>query len=777
MTLLRFNSEVILNECEGTMRFVLIFIFICSLAGSIWAESFVSIEGYPVSQKEFKDYTDFEQIIPVNEPKIKEILYPVYGFAAFVSLDDPEFSVIIKAENIDKTTKCVIGKFNNDSFIPMLTVLPEKAETLEEGIIKLTFKAPVIFPSSVFDIKIVSGENEYVSKNSLSFRKDVPFSFMVYTDPQIEDLQSKKELVSSMNFNSKEYPGYSNDITDYSIQFGVIKQAFSELSISTYDATIGLGDMVFSMNYIREYSEFVSLLENLQLPLFTVPGNHDGYAKFLSENDFDSGLEFDGLNYWAKYFGPRYFSFKVNGEVFLMLNSYGGNAIRRASGRPVGIGEAAATPISNWGGFVEEEQLQFAKDTLKENNVFGIFSHQNPLGNMSKDHKYHANKEFPKDSIIGVIDAQEWNYDSEDYDCNITDSIIAETSTYNTGTRIADMMASSSTDLYFVGHTHSDRTYHFAPGDELVPDTGIKADKDIYFVEVTTAAASGDFWGMRPVKYSQNGETVIDYLCEKGAECLPDKNPKGFQSRPIGNIWAEFKWNSNDGEQSSYFRGGDGIAQDVNVSITNMLPTDEELRFRFIMPANKKGFKTDSEIYTVENVMVSDDLETSFVTVRGTAEAGNTKDTFLNKNFNKKEEAFMLTIADSAPEEPSVTYDENINEDDPFNFTVENSDEFAHLIWKRSGLTVADTPSFNIKFDDYSETENITLVYIDEKGGWGKKDFTVTVTMNPDEPDEDFNSETDDDAISSDEDSEKSDDDVSNPTIHKSSGCGCSLIF
>lgn len=763
------------------MRLVLIFISIFLISVSILAESFVSIEGYPVTQKEFKNYTDFDQIIPVNEPKINEILYPVYGFAAFVSQNDPEFSVIIKAEDIDETAKCVIGKFNNNSFIPMLTVFPENIETLEDGTVKLIFTVPLIFPSSVFDIKIVSGENEYVSRNALAFRKDIPFSFMVYTDPQIEDLQSKKELVSSMNFNSKEYPEYSNDISDYSIQFGVIKQAFSELSISTYDATIGLGDMVFSMNYIREYTEFISLLENLELPLFTVPGNHDGYAKFLSEDDFDSGLEFDGLNYWTKFFGPRYFSFKVNDEVFLMLNSYGGNAVRRASGSPVGLGEAAATPISNWGGFVEEEQLQFAEDTLKENNVFGIFSHQNPLGNMSKDHKYHANKEFPDSSIIGVLDAQEWNYDSEDFDCNVTDSIINETSNYNTGTRIADMMASSSTDLYFVGHTHSDRTYHFAPGDELVPDTGINADKDIYFVEVTTAAASGDFWGMRPVKSSPDNETSIDYLCEKGAACMPDGDPEGFQSRPIGNIWATFSWNSNDGEQSSHFRGGDGTTQDVSVAITNMLPTDEDLRFRFIMPANKKGFTTGSETYSVEDVMISDDLQTSFITVRGTVEAASSEDAFLDKDFSKNEESFMLTVADSIPEEPSVVYDENINENEPFNFAVENDELFAHLIWKRDNITVADTPTFNTKFNNYNETENITLVYMDSKGGWGEKDFTVTVTMNQETPDEDTETETDTDDESQvvDEDTETTDDNDSSTTaFHKNdTGCSCSIIF
>ena len=98
----------------------------------------------------------------------------------------------------------------------------------------------------------------------------------------------------------------------------------------------------------REYEDITGMLGDAEIPFFGAPGNHDGYAKFESENDFTSPLQRDGLNYWRAFIGPTYYSFKLFGKTLMMLNTYDGTAERRASGDPIGIGDNAVAPVSLW---------------------------------------------------------------------------------------------------------------------------------------------------------------------------------------------------------------------------------------------------------------------------------------------------------------------------------------------------------------------------------------------------------------------------------------------
>ena len=193
-----------------------------------------------------------------------------------------------------------------------------------------------------------------------------------------------------------------------------------------------LGDLVFGIDYQREYEDILGLVLNLEVPFFPVPGNHDGYAKFVEQNNLTTDVDWDGLQYWTKFIGPLFYAFEFKGKTFLMLNTYDGTPVRRAAGDALGIGDNAAVPVSNWGGFLTFESLLWAESIISDNDVFGLFSHMMPLGQNATE-KYHKMKKFPKESVIGVSDSQEWNIETSEWDSNPTDIIFNETQTANTG--------------------------------------------------------------------------------------------------------------------------------------------------------------------------------------------------------------------------------------------------------------------------------------------------------------------------------------------------------
>lgn len=773
-----------------SFRFVAVCVFALLLSSPLPAgDSFASVEGYPHATPLFPNYIQFEQTLAVQNGRIGTVLYPAPGSPALVTKEENELSVFA-ACGTDTVDRIDIGKEGKEGFIVFLTLFPRGELPAGNGVTRFFFDVPYLLPHGVYDLAVTIGGATVRVSNGVGFIPERRIAFTVWTDPQIEDLQSKSNI--NMNWNDHSYPGFSDSLLDYSRQQGIIAIAMSQMSAMDTDFIACLGDLVFGINHQREYEDIVQYLDLAEIPFFGVPGNHDGYAKYSDEENFSSPLERDGLNYWRAFIGPTYFSFNLFGKTLMMLNTYDGTAERRASGKPIGIGDNAAPPVSNYGGFLSDTQLLWVTESIAVSEVAMMFSHHLPLGMVNDDYEYTAMEKYPKNKILGGLFGEEWNFESMAYDSDITDTIFAETNRFNTGTRLVGAMVTElpRPPMYFAGHTHGDALYRYETGNEIIPGTALFAPQEMIFTQTKSAASSGEiYWGIRPLYQDlDTGVTGISYLCTDDTDCNPDKegDKAGFPSIPLGNFWVEY----SAGETTSLYIGGDGVSTTAQATVVNFLPTDERYRLRFVMPAKELGYLFDAEDPVIDDAMISTDRTTMLITAKGTVTAGSTIEGFLKREFLRSDATASLGPDTIAAPEPEVEYEEWIPWADPLHFTVKNPDDYFHLIWHRDGKPVRDAAEFKEKFQPYHPKEAIELLYIARNGAFGVKNFAVDVeeetpdddallsdedeTKNEkDENDIPDEEEMSDDAITT-HDSLPTDTDIAEP---KDDGCGCSVVF
>jgi len=94
---------------------------------------------------------------------------------------------------------------------------------------------------------------------------------------------------------------------------GVFQQAVNKLNLLQPEFVVSVGDLIEGYTEDRgqwalEWAEFQSKVNQLEMPFFYVPGNHD-----IS----NSGMEAN----WKRKFGRTYFDFRYQDVLFLALNS------------------------------------------------------------------------------------------------------------------------------------------------------------------------------------------------------------------------------------------------------------------------------------------------------------------------------------------------------------------------------------------------------------------------------------------------------------------------
>ncbi len=770
-------------------RLVASCVFALLLSVSLHAgDSFVSLEGYPMATPLFPNYILFEQTLAVQNGRIGMVLYPAPGDPALITRDDSELSLFAACDSA-ALDHIEIGKETAEGFVPFLSLTHKSFLPAGNGVTRFFFDLPYQLPHGVYTLRAVINGLPVTVPNGVGFIAEKRIAFTLWADPQIEDLQSKKDI--NLNWNDHSYPGFSDDLLDYSRQQGIIAIAIAQMSAMDTDFIACLGDLVFGINHQREYEDIVQFLAKAEIPFFGVPGNHDGYAKFENENDFTTPLERDGLNYWRAFIGPTYSSFKIFGKTLMMLNTYDGTAERRASGDPIGIGDNGAAPVSNYGGFLSDPQLLWATESFAVGEVAMMFSHQLPIGMVESGFEFTPMEKYPANRIIGAFVDEEWNIETTAYDSNMLDTIFAESGTYNTGTRLLGAMLPEfpRPPIYFAGHAHRDRYYHFEAGSEVIPGTGLFAPQEIVFTQTKSAASSGEaYWGIRPIYHDiETATTSFSYLCADDADCNPDKEGEkaGFPSMPLGNFWVNY----TASETTSLYIGGNGVSVTAQAEIVNFLPTAQTARLRFVMPAKELGYLFDSAEPVIDDAMLSADRKTMLITAKGEVAAGSTVEGFLQRQFIRNSVTASLAPDTVAAPVPEVEYEEWIPGNSPLEFTVTNADDYFHLIWHRDGKPVRDGAEFKEKFNPYHPKEAIELLYIAKNGAFGIKQFSVDVEEE----------ETDDDALLSDDEEIKDESDIkdeeaisdddpitthdslltdTDPIIKKdNTGCGCTLLF
>ena len=790
--------------------FFLIFFISCMLTAR---ESMVSINRFPQNSDVFEDYQFQMQTKAILNPAINGILYPVIGFPAMVTPDEPCFSVIFRHDQfspnqflLTKVKLVRLDEAGRNEFltcIPMPEMYPDyySYETIAEGIHKLTFCPNIILPEAKYDLilTIPGYENEMVSRNAVFFphyEESDPAKFLIVADPQIEDLLSKK--TDDMNFNPENYPFHADkSLLNYDQQFGIIKATFSHLNSADTNFSIMLGDIAYGINYQQEYMDFYDMMLKLEIPMFSIPGNHDGYAQFTTVDDLTSPLESDGLEYWAKFLGPMNNAFNFRNKTYLLLNTYDGTPQRRASNQ-IGIGDTAASPVANWGGYLAEKTLNWAQTILEDYDVTAVFGHMTPLGQDGTG-KYHANRSFSKIyGIVSVIDDQEWNFDSSAWDSDVFDGVFNETQTANNGVSLTSFIAQKENPpIYFSGHTHHDKVFTFEKGDELIPNTGVIAPEKMEFIMTTTMATSGsgDYWGFRRVEMSDD-EVSYNYTCERYENCSVKKG-SGMQSVPSGNLWVKYSWQHGSENKESIFAGGDGTAIKVTAEIVNYLPTEEAVTLRFIVPKSEHGYKLDNENFKIVDAVASTDQSKVIIIAKGKIAAGSTFDAFYNKNFTKFTDYLTISpITEGEVPVPEIEYTQNASETVPASAKVLNADKFISLIWQ---MEIPEEPTA-VDFasgDSFTYMPNTVIYgtwdvyfylrYTTLTGASGISSFTVRFDFpeccgetdgdDDQEPDEDIQQEEEIPEPEPDDDESEEPDEDTETIIKKKSGSGCSTII
>jgi hypothetical protein len=139
-------------------------------------------------------------------------------------------------------------------------------------------------------------------------------------------------------------------------------------------------------NYTRDFLQAWLVLAALRVPIFVVPGNHDGY-RF---EDAVGELRSDGLLLFQSTFGPLYHSIDRPPWRFVMVNTYdlpsSSRTIRRGEGSNIVERFSDRLNVLNWGGGIGAAQhewlrYQLGLDAAPASNLeIALVMHHDPRG-------------------------------------------------------------------------------------------------------------------------------------------------------------------------------------------------------------------------------------------------------------------------------------------------------------------------------------------------------------------------------------------------------------
>lgn len=442
--------------------------------------------------------------------------------------------------------------------------------THSAGHLRLRVAIPIFLARDLYNLRVVGPGLDDMQINAVRITERKAggdrFRFAVIADHQLWDPSYK---VKGREVNARAYPGKRGSAESNQ---AIADQAFDEIRLLDPDFVLHLGDLIFGLNFHREYDEAFELLQSARLPIYAIPGNHDGYAiytlklegsskhllkgaffcrdKLMGEaswekawdaitcvygdvkNHLFSKLQRDGLAYWARQFGPLNYAFDRGRLRFVGLNTYGGTPERRhafsvyVDAFDLHLGAPA---VDNYGGYLTEAQLDFLESHGREAEAAGrtlvVFGHHDPRGTGGRFH-YEVNDPFPTNPL-GAGAFEEWNFDGP-WDSNPLDTRGKETAKNNSAIKLMKILAHYG-GYYLCGHAHLDSRKVYPAGSKLGP---FEVRRRLEFVRTTSASSSiqakDSYWGYRLIEVDGHSLKAIDYAPEHR-----------LSSVPAGNFWVE----------------------------------------------------------------------------------------------------------------------------------------------------------------------------------------------------------------------------------------------
>lgn len=477
--------------------------------------------------------------------KVRDIIYPVLGLPTIVVAGE-SLTAVVSLDDGGKTQDWVMKISTHDGVCQTytLTAVEYDFDGLSGHYI-LTGIVPHQVPRDVFDLVITSESSDVSDRQPNAVRVITElksdFRFVHLTDIHVGDPRSYLAPLSDENSNA------STLNSDWHI--------FDELSFLDPEFILFSGDLLFGGPYLLEYLWAWEVLSSFSLPIFMVPGNHDGYAS-------GGGLLRDGLEYWKQIIGPPYYSFNYGDtQHFACVNTYDGSAYQRDSFYFV---------VQRWGGALSQEQLEWLEEDLKEaaneEKTSIILAHHDARGDVHR----LGGEDNPADedndgyaeatNIFDLIYHQEWN-DKESGERMV--EIIREINSSSTSPL-------GAITHIFLGHVHSD----FIDLDE---------ESNTWWIHTTSAGSarnsSDDYWGYRVIELENDQIVRVNQTAPEGEEIPPgDNDPTNnqkwdYQSYASYNIFISTTQGNNDGTSPL-------VVQEV----TNYLETSISGVLKFYMP-------------------------------------------------------------------------------------------------------------------------------------------------------------------------------------------------
>jgi len=302
------------------------------------------------------------------------ILYPRSSIPVIVEKES-NFTIDFQSVNFDK-----ISVYISTAYEPIVDEIELEIEDIieTEGIYHATVTVPLDTPEELYNLTITIEENDELLSNNrpraVSVTDEISdnFTFVHITDFHIGDPRGLKENIWQ------------------TIGWKAAKKCIEEINLLNPDFIVITGDLVFGQlypfEYTIEYKKCYEILQMFQVPTYLCPGNHDGYVQCGQ----------DGFKFWEEYFGPLYYSFNYGDYHFTSVNSYDWPKIAR-----FGISYL----VFNWGGYVQEKQLEWIEEDLKDNNAKLNFMllHHNPIWDTKNDSLFKNGYEG-REELLSLIE-------------------------------------------------------------------------------------------------------------------------------------------------------------------------------------------------------------------------------------------------------------------------------------------------------------------------------------------------------------------------------------
>ncbi|MCA0986980.1 metallophosphoesterase family protein [Guptibacillus algicola] len=484
------------------------------------------------------NFTDFAPNTSLDK-KINDIIYPLFATPA-IKKKGQTLTMQIDTHGKEAASWDILLKPNSNSAVTETHSLPVKDIDIgkshwkdSEKIYDVTVTIPEDIPEELYDLQVEytangqrhSDEQPHSVNVVDEYEKD--FEFLHLTDTHIGSPRNlgNQDDPSTVDPGRTKEAGMWNPNEDD--RWLYLQKAIKEVNLKNPDFVVVTGDLMYGqMNpqeYIYEYEETYRMLQQLEVPVYLVPGNHDYYAQ-------DATLA-DGAKYWENYFGPQYFSFDYGPYAhFIGYNSFDWHKFDRQGHGTVSV--------PTWGGQIREEQLDWVKQDLEKNaqtaqpnQIRGLFSHHNPL--------WRDRDIWPKEDP----DVQKYweQYDAKHNPQSIETLALGEKLGIEydqqwhgeNAHELIDVMKQHNVDISLHGHTHID---------DVTKEDGI-----LYTTTTSLELSGKPYVGFRPLEVKDGN--VVNYNYQDPHHSIPVYE-NGDTERGVMSLESSYK-NSNDGHSSN----------------------------------------------------------------------------------------------------------------------------------------------------------------------------------------------------------------------------------